>query len=189
MNIDPDLITRCAAAGAAAARSNLYATNETCMWVTAGDLTDQPAREAYARAVIETYMHSSSPGDLMEYIDSHPDIRDGEVFADAVLRLLRERDELAVRVEELEWRPVTVPPTRADADRRGFVSTLSRTGSANDHSVDLYDRWENVTHWRPYTTPSAPAPLTFDQWWATATEEERRVSAQRDWDSTRACKK
>jgi len=182
MNIDPELITRCAAAGTHAAQCS----NSSLLSLDPYKSSDQNAREAFARSAIETYLHSSSPGDLMAYIDSHPDIREGEVFVDAVLRLLRERDDLKARVAQLEWRPVSVPPTSDDADRRGFVATLSPFGCSNDHSVDLYDRWENVAYWRPYTVP--PVTATFERWWATATEDEKRTAAQRDWESTRACK-
>jgi len=174
MNIDPEILTRCADAGIFASTSADSGIHR---------------REAFARAVIETYVAASSPGDLMHYIDTHPDIREGEVFADATLRLLRERDDLKARVAKLEWRPVSVRPTAADSDGEGYLAATD----GNEIRMILACEpplWppHGMTHWMPFVPPVAPSPVTFDDWWQSASEEERRVAAQRDWESTRACK-
>lgn len=92
---------------------------------------------------------------------------------DGILALRRQRNELQskltaaqARLEQLEWRPVSVKPTKEDADIHGHVLICRKDGDTGFGSI--YVAWTpEVTHWRPAALPTIPdqSRVEFEKWW------------------------
>ena len=59
------------------------------------------------------------------------------------------------RLGELEWKPVSVKPTREDADVNGWVVVLRKNGSTAHHKWDWAFPFD-VIQWCPTALPPAP---------------------------------
>ena len=96
-----------------------------------------------------------------------------DTVTDGILALRRQRNELQskltaaqARLEQLEWRPVSVKPTKEDADIHGHVLICRKDGDTGFGSI--YVAWTpEVTHWRPAALPTIPdqSRVEFEKWW------------------------
>ncbi len=151
--------------GAKAAAGKLHVQMNTfCMVVSERSAFwdgDKDARAAFAAAVAaevrkeyEKTMASLSEIVVNEQTQKHQALAD-------VANLRAENAKQAERLAALEWRPVSVKPTREDADKHGFVEVLW-LGDDQTNCIDLYavSMWpwgnDNVTHWRTVSPPPAP---------------------------------
>lgn len=130
---------------------------------TIQELADIGAKAAKA-IIIE-----AAPGSLLAIcVDlsmSHKasaDSRAREAFAQAVA------DEVAKDYQEslakLEWRPVSVKPTKEDADSDGYVCAFDTDGELSIwHYNEIFGR--RFTHWRPASPPPQQVDAAFESWW------------------------
>lgn len=132
---------------------------------TIQELADIGAKAAKA-IIIE-----AAPGSLLAIcVDlsmSHKasaDSRAREAFAQAVA------DEVAKdyqeRLAQLEWRPVSVKPTKEDADSDGSVCVLDEAGELSIWRYD-FNFGRRVTHWRPASPPPQQVDAEFESWYKT----------------------
>lgn len=150
---------------------------------------DQPAREAFAQAVIDAFLDGvgdvPSVDECREMFDAEPShkelqglsvvraailtavaktTRNWQIAASARERMLeervkeleamnkRQRDDMAeARLAELEWRPISVKPTKEDADARGMVIVMK---DREIGTVGWQSDWLNEAQmWRPAALP------------------------------------
>ena len=68
------------------------------------------------------------------------------------------------RLAQLEWRLVSVKPTKDDADSDGYVSVLDEAGELSIWRYD-FDFSRRATHWRPASPPPQQVDAEFESWW------------------------
>jgi len=72
-------------------------------------------------------------------------------------------EDAQARLAQLEWRPVSVKPTKEDADPFGNVQVCGITNgilqSHGLHSIN-YPFRDRDTHWRPAALPEIPNPAS-----------------------------
>ena len=112
----------------------------------------------------------------------------------ASISLSKYKEELTAaqaRLEQLEWRPVSVKPTKEDADAQGFVQVAKRSG------ITAHYRWQadlqayEILHWRPAALPAIPdqSRVEFEKWWSEKYNGEvgaHQVEAWEIWKAARA---
>lgn len=95
---------------------------------------ERKSREAFAQAVLDAC---------------------GKPDAEKLEALEKELEAAKARLEQLEWRPVSVKPTQDDGDDAGYVVILNadtlETMQAIWYDVPGFD--EAWTHWRPLALP------------------------------------
>jgi hypothetical protein len=99
-----------------------------------------------------------------------------ESFAATVAAEVRKEsaEEIATLTAELakhQWRPVSVLPTKADADVEGHVFVCSADGRIRGMHRIEWPFSTGVTHWRPFVPPPAPSAedlerAEFEKWWS-----------------------
>lgn len=95
------------------------------------------------------------------------------------------------RVAELEWRQVSVKPTREDADASGYVVAIIE----GHYSME---QWDDVgrpfNYWRPaalpkQTTPEEKSRAEFEAWWWKENEPSPDSSKAEAWKGWQAARK
>lgn len=102
--------------------------------------------------------------------------------------LIVEHSKLQAELERLRWRPVSVKPTREDADTADRITVLCKNGKMQRVPLDAMgfrpdfdwsksDDGEQFMFWRPTCPPPAPTAeekerAEFEKWFKETTEKE-----------------
>lgn len=68
------------------------------------------------------------------------------------------------RLAQLEWRPVSVKPTKEDADEYGWIQVFKHDSQLGIHQ---YHNLNNVAYWQPFAPPPKinTDRVEFEKWW------------------------
>ena len=100
---------------------------------------------------------------LKNQLASHPE---NSALDHLVTELQSKLNTAEARLKQLEWRPVSMKPTKEDADAWGRIP-VTRLGEVLYQYINNWDQLpSNVTHWRPFAppTPSDTDRVEFEKW-------------------------
>lgn len=100
-------------------------------------------------------------------------------------------------IARLSWRPVSVKPTEADADREGFVFIMGGRFTARLHYLEWGNLPSMFTHWRPFSLPPAPTvqdemeaayQASLKETWMDASQWNSKEAFEKGWQAVRTSK-
>ena len=112
-----------------------------------------------------------------------------------ILELKRDVERVTAERDRLSWRPVSVKPTKEDADLRGYVEGFFGDQKLTHVGIDSWP-WTNpnLTYWRPFCPPPAHTPEEaererFEKWWNSSENfSASKPVAWHVWQAARAAK-
>lgn len=97
------------------------------------------------------------------------------------------------RLAQLEWRPVSVIPTKEDANSFGYLEATDGIHTCH-FKYQNYPIASSWTHWRPAALPESPDPIVaeFTKWWEDQMDDPLPVgsaTALRIWKAAKKANK